>query len=205
VDQAFLELQKTTRCPFAKRAMVVAGPDWDYTLSFEENVAFHADAIRSFVSRIDPERLDGFAAKVGTESAVPSYAEVRRQFGRYLVALGETDESCRRAMESDFLAPQWQFTHSEVRFFLNVFAAFYPQPHSKYAGVRDGFFVFFQPERSFDFCAGPPLDVFKFEIRRRFTTVDMPYNGDLIDQRFEALLYMFPVEPYGEAVRWWDE
>ena len=205
MDQAFLELQKTTKCPFAKRAKVIAAPDWDASISFEENVALHASAIRAFAPRIDPERLDGFVAKVGTESGVPPFGEVRRQFGRYLFALADTDESCWRAMGSDFLTPEWQFTHSGVRFFLNVFAAFYRQPHSKFAGVHDGFFVFFQPERSFDFCGGPPLDVFKYEIRRRFAAVNMPYNGDQIDQRLEALLYMFPVEPYGEAVRWWDD
>lgn len=67
-------------------------------------------------------------------------------------------------------------------------------------GVR----VFFQPEQSFDYCGARPLSVVKHEIRARFRSAAMPYNGEQIDRRLEALLYMFPMDPFGRTVRWWE-
>lgn len=205
MNSAFLALRNSTKCPFAKRAVVVESPTWEPDRTFEENVQGHAVAIRAMSTRIEQERLDGFVAYVRTPSDSPSFDEVKFQFRRYLFALAETDSSCAIAMAGDFQSPEWQFTHSDVRFFLNVFAACYPEPHSKFAPVAGGFLVFFQPEQSFSFCPGPPLDRFKHVIRQRFSLANMPYNGERIDRRIEAPLYIFPVEPFGEDIRWWED
>ena len=200
---AFEELRQTTKCPFAKGARVISAPDWDPALTFTENVAGQGNALRRFAMDFDEHRLHGFVARVGCEQERPSFDDVRMRFHEYLVALAETDESCSAVLAEDKLALGWQFTYADIRMFLNVFATCYPRKHSKYCEVLDGFFVFFQPERSFDFCGSRSLAIMKHEIRARFAEAGLPYNGAQVDARIEALLYMFPVEPFGEPVKWW--
>lgn len=204
MSREFTKLSSITKCPYARSASVVAAPDWDYSVGLEENAASHARAIAAFAERVESERLHGFVAKVGTSHAAPDFEAVRVGFRGYLMALAGTDRTCAESMlNQDFMSTDWQFTHSSMRFFLNVFSSCYPQPHSKYCDVDNGFLVFFQPEVSFDYCGGQPLDVAKHAIRARFASAGMPYDGDRIDRRIEALLYMFPIEPFGEAVAWW--
>lgn len=199
----FDELARVTKCPFAKKARVVYGPDWCADLALEQNALRCANALEKFGARIEDERLHGLVVKVGTASVNPSFEEVRSAFGEFLFALGATEVSCGKCMTSDFLDLDWQFSHSGTRYFLNVFASCYTPPHSKHAYVQRGFYVFFQPERSFDFCAGSSRKDVKLKIREQFARSGMPYDGTQIDRRIEALLYMFPLEPFGDPVVWW--
>ncbi|WP_372517247.1 YqcI/YcgG family protein [Mycobacterium hackensackense] len=193
-----------TKCPFAKNASVVFGPTWNRRCSFKGNVARHAVELRRFSRVLERDRLHGFVVKVGMRHRNPSFEGVRRTFREYLRALAETDLSCKESMEANLLSPDWQFTHSDTRYFLNVFASCYNPPHSKYIPTRYGFYIFFQPERSFDFCGRASLEEVKYHIRTAFARANMPYNGDLIDRRIESFLYMFPLQPFDSPVRWWS-
>ena len=204
IGRDFSDLVLRTKCPFARSARILAAPEWESSLSLDENAVQHAAALADFARRIETERLHGFVAEVRTLPSQPSFEQVRVGFRNYLFALAKTDASCGASMSEIRLDKDWQFAHSEVRFFLNVFSSCYPIQHSKYCRGSHGFYVFFQPERSFDFCGSRPLSEFKYEIRRRFEAAGMPYNGDQIDRRLEALLYMFPVDPDGAPVVWWD-
>lgn len=201
----FNEVVLSTKCPFARKARIAFAPDWMPDQVYEDNIRAHGKALGAFVERVDSERLHGFLAKVSIENMAADFETVRKGFAHYLFALARTDDSCHESMSRDYLHRGWQFTYSGMRMFLNVFASCYPPAHSKFCDVSNGFYVFFQPERSFDFCGSRPLSEFKFEIRRRFSAAGMPYNGDLIDQRIEALIYMFPIDPDGEPVEWWRD
>jgi YqcI/YcgG family len=205
VTEPFRELMSITKCPFARSARVVFSSDWNKNASFQKNIAVHARELEAFAQRIEDERLHGFVSKVGCVAERPSFDEVRRSFGRYLFGLAATDDSCQAAMNEEIVSLNWQFTHSGVRMFLNVFASCYPVKHSKFCDVKNGFYVLFQPERSFDFCGGVDLRSFKHIIRARFAAAGMPYNDTQIDKRIEALIYMFPSEPFGAPVEWWHE
>jgi hypothetical protein len=205
MEPAFAHLKQTTKCPFAKGSRVHSAPDWDFNLPFDANAERHGEALRDFVVQVEPERLHGFVSKVGCNQPSPSFAMVAEQFCRYLRALAKTDESCAACMSQDVLSRDWQFTYAGTRCFINVFASCYADVHSKRCDVTDGFYVFFQPERSFDFCGRSLLDTFKHEIRRRFADAGMPYDGALIDDGYEALIYMFPEEPFGAPVEWWRQ
>jgi len=106
-------------------------------------------------------------------------------------------------MAKDFLDKGWQFEFGNVRMFLNVFSSCYPKRHSKYAPIKGAFFVFFQPEVSFKKHKGASDVAMKDYIRGRFASAGRPYNGRQIDERIEALLYMFPEDPNGPPVMWW--
>lgn len=203
--ESFRDLQRRTHCPFARTARIVLAPDWQHDRTYTENVAHHAGALRSFVQTGTADRHHGFVAGVGVGGRYRDFSAVRAAFGDYLLALGATDESCDDRMRADRLDRDWQFTYSGCRMFLNVFAACYPKSHSKFIDTESLFYVFFQPEYSFQMCgAGPLAPGVKHEIRKRFKAAGMPYDGALIDRRIEALIYMFPLQLGDEPVVWWD-
>jgi hypothetical protein len=201
----FERLRAETRCPFAKAAKVWFGPDWLPKLGWSGNVARHAVELRLFAERAATERYHGFASEVRIGPRAVDFESVRAGFRDYLGSLAEADPDCARSLAADLTVKEWQFEFSGVRMFLNVFAPCYPQPHSKRLQSENAFWVFFQPEFAFDLCNIDPRSVAtKQRIREAFAAAGMPYNGSQIDARLEAFLYMFPVDPAGEPVRWWD-
>lgn len=201
---AFSRLQERTLCPFAEGARIWRSPAWDNSLSVLTNYSIIARELGRFVLFDRAATLHGFCAEVRLGAAACDFESVRVGFRDLLFGLASEDESCRRCLAADVLAPDWQFEFSGMRMFLNVFAPCYPFPHSKWIPDRDLFLVFFQPEHSFDLCGiNSSEQETKAAIRRRFADAGMPYNGELIDARSEALLYMFPCDPFGPPVRWW--
>jgi len=195
-------LKSTTHCPFAARAKIWTGPRWDSQISRAKCLERCAYDLGDFTRVAADEGYDGYVAEVGFLPDVETNLEgVRKTFHWFLRALSQHDESCRQCMAKDYLDKSWQFEYGSVRMFLNVFSSCYPRLHSKYVAVEGAFFVFFQPEFSFKKYA---LDhATTAYIRGRFAAAGMPYNGRQIDERIEALLYMFPEDPWGPPVRWW--
>jgi hypothetical protein len=205
VTETFDSLARRTICPFAKTAKLWNGPPWNFATSLSENAARHAPDLRQFGKVAKSERYSGYVAEIGTGDAT-QFAVVKQTFRAYLMSLAALDPDCARVMGGGFEQLDWQFEFGGVRHFLNVFAPCYVQPHSKFIASVDRFYVFFQPEFSFDFCGvNPNSKAIKEKIRTSFGTAQMPYNGAQIDKRIEALLYMFPESPSGGPVRWWEE
>lgn len=202
--ESFRKLKLETTCPFAKSAKVWFGPCWDHSSDWSENIRAQAADLLRFSETAEIGGYHGYAAQIGLGSAARDFESVRRGFGRYLLALSETDASCAACMRGDFETLGWQFEYAGTRMFLNVFAPCYPARHSKRVDDFENFFVFFQPEFSFDLCGvNSDRPTIKRQIRSLFAQAGTPYNGEQIDSRFEALLYMFPHEPFGPPVRWW--
>jgi hypothetical protein len=201
----FKQLKLETLCPFAKSAKIWYGPDWDFALTFRENVSSQTDDLRRFAQSALVGRFHGYVAEIGIGKAATEFESVRHAFRNYLRELASSDESCNRCFETNPMDLGWQFEYANVRMFLNVFAPCYQRPHSKSVNAPDRFFVFFQPEFSFDFCGiDPGSKNTKRKIRESFAMAGMPYNGAQIDARHEALLYMFPADPFGLPVNWWE-
>jgi len=197
-------LRAGTLCPFAAKAKIWTGPSWDVQVSRSQCLQRCARDLGDFSRVALDEGYDGYVAEVGLPSDGGTDLEaVRRTFNWFLRGLALHDESCRECMAKDFLDKRWQFEYGSVRMFLNVFSSYYPKRHSKYAPIEGGFFVFFQPEFSFKKHKAVLDDSMKAYIRNRFAAAGMPYNGRQIDERIEALLYMFPEDPSGPPVTWW--
>lgn len=203
--RAFKDLKDRTLCPFARSAKIWFGPPWDTSLRFRENCSIQATDLRRFCEAAYEGRYHGFVAGLRVGDAAQNAEDVKVAFRDFLNGLAAEDASCGRCMAQHPLSEDWQFEFGDVRMFLNVFAPCYERPHSKRVESTGAFFVLFQPEFSFDFCGiDPGSRDTKLEIRRRFASAGMPYNGAQIDSRIEALLYMFPSDPFGEPVRWWE-
>jgi len=174
-------------------------------LLYIENIHLQSNELEEFSQKAFSEKYHGFLAGIDIGDAAKNFESVRCSFRDFIYAISETDESCKNSLNSDFMDLDWQFEFSNTRMFLNVFAPCYQQPHSKWINSDDHFFVFFQPEFSFDFCGiSQKSDSTKKEIRAAFALAGIPYNGSLIDDRTEALLYMFPDDPFGPPVKWWE-
>lgn len=203
--RVFEAMRSSTYCPFAKRARIRFSPPWQTTLDFEGNVAAHAAALSKFVVEGKRDSQHGFVSQVSLGNDACDFDSVRQAFGAYLEGLAQHDDDCHKALSADKLSRDWQFSFDGMRMFLNVFAPCYPQPHSKFIDSPHSFWVFFQPEYSFDLCGIDPSKVAKKDvIRAAFRDAGMTYDGAQIDKRIEALLYMFPIRPTDEPVRWWD-
>jgi hypothetical protein len=202
--EIFKRMVGQTRCPYAKTAKVWYAPAWNTDASYYENVGFHATALRQFVPVAKAERYHGFVSEITIGPRAKDFDTVKRAFREYLHALASTDTNCQQCMMGVRGDKSWQFEYAGLRMFLNVFAPCYPAPHSKRVEAEDCFFVFFQPEHSFDLCGVNPQNrAAKTQIRSAFADADMPYNGAAIDARIEAELYMFPLNPTDPPVRWW--
>ena len=200
--QEFELLRAATLCPFAAKAKIWTGPRWDPQLPRAKCLQQCAGDLSEFTKVAIEEDYDGYVAEVGLPpNGGMDFETVRKTFHWFLRGLALHDESCRECMTKDFLDKSWQFEYGNVRMFLNVFSSCYPKLHSKYAPIEGAFFVFFQPELSFKkFGLDDRMIAY---IRNRFAAAGMPYNGRQIDERIEALLYMFPEDPDGPPVRWW--
>ena len=63
----------------------------------------------------------------------------------------------------------------------------------------------FQPEFAFDLCGITQASkIEKVFIRSRFREAGRPYNGELVDNRLEALLYISPQQLTDPPIRWWE-
>ena len=207
-DSAFAEFESmraSTYCPFAKGANIRFSPPWKNSLGFDGNVAAHAAALADFVVEGQRSHLHGFVSQITLGEDACDFDHVRKAFRAFLHGLARHDDDCCNALKDDKMSTDWQFSFRGMRMFLNVFAPCYPQPHSKFIDSPGSLWVFLQPEYSFDLCGiDPSKTAAKDAIRASFRNAGMNYDGGQIDKRIEALLYMFPMRPTDEPVRWWD-
>ena len=197
--------QYTTYCPFAASAKVEHQLSWDPNLSFLENVQAHSVTLREFTRFAQERDYHGFVSRVLIGPAAKSFETTRVTFREYLYGLAKFDEDCAQNLAQDKVNLNWQFSFNNLRMFLNVFSPCYSNQHSKYIASEDSIYIFFQPEYSFDLCGSKPLNrTITLSIRDRFDEHGQAYDGELIDRRIEAYIYMFPEKLGDPPVVWWE-
>ena len=201
--EAFALLKNTTLCPFAQSARVEHGPPWSRDLTFIQNVAEIAEALRRHLPKCRREKMQGFVAQIGVDAPLTFEVAVAT-FRRFVFELANHDRSCRTALNEEIGAEDWNFVFNGEPIFLNFFAVCYPNPHSKKVDDLKNIYVFFQPEFTFEFCnVNRNRTGLKDQIRRKFADAGMPYDGNTIDSRRKALSYVFPRDPNSPPVEWW--
>lgn len=199
----FETIRQTTLCPYAARASISYGPEWVEQLPADTNWDRNAASLADWASRAFETRSHGHVMELGTEHA-DDFDQVRRTLRLTLTELSSRDPAESQCLAQNLDDPGWQFDFANLRLFVNLFAPCYPVGHTKHSPVTGRVFLFFQPEFSFDFCGINPQNTAAKEfVRQRFREAGSPYSGELIDRRQEAYLYMFPLNPEGEPVRWW--
>jgi YqcI/YcgG family len=203
---SFKKLVESTSCPYAATAKVHFGPPWHKDKSFEDNIQRIAIDLAEFCEFAFRKKYHGYVVNLNLGTSVQDFSVVKKTFCRFLFGLNSRDSQASNCMQKQFLSRDWQFEFAGVKLFANVFAPCYSINHTKYVESTEEMFVFFQPEFSFDFCGINPKNRHTKEyIRHIFAEHGKPYDGELIDQRIEALLYMFPKRLGDDPVYWWEE
>lgn len=197
--------QSITYCPFAASAKVEHESSWDHDLDFLANVNSHAITLRRFTEYAQEHKYHGFVSRVYAGSDAKRFEGTRRTFKEYLYGLARFDHDCAQCLAQDKINTDWQFSFNNLRMFLNVFSPCYSLQHSKYIDSKDSIYIFFQPEYSFKLCGAKPLNrTITQSIRDRFGEEGQAYDGELIDRRIEAYIYMFPEQLGDPPVIWWE-
>jgi FPC/CPF motif-containing protein YcgG len=176
--------------------------------SLEDNVINSIPTLIRFVRCAEQEELDGFVFEVYGEEYSNTFPDMCRTVKKTLNLLSNLDPVNENCMRGDLLSKDWQFSFSQQRFFVSVFAPCYPENHCRYSHNPKSIFLFFQPEFSFD-VHGIHKDnsnrhKIKNKIRKSFAEVGSAYDVELVNQGIEAYLYIMPLRVGDKPVRWWD-
>jgi FPC/CPF motif-containing protein YcgG len=206
--ERFKSIVNTTRCPFANKAKLWGSYEWDMAKSLEDNVINSIPTLIRFVRCAEQEELDGFVFEVYGEEYSNTFPDMCRTVKKTLNLLSNLDPVNENCMRGDLLSKDWQFSFSQQRFFVSVFAPCYPENHCRYSHNPKSIFLFFQPEFSFD-VHGIHKDnsnrhKIKNKIRKSFAEVGSAYDVELVNQGIEAYLYIMPLRVGDKPVRWWD-
>jgi hypothetical protein len=203
--ESFEQLKLSTYCPFASSAKVARQLSWNLGLDFLGNIQSHALALKEFTKFAQERKYHGFVSRVYLGNGAKNFETTRIAFKEYLFGLAKFDQDCAKCLEQDKINLEWQFSFNKLRMFLNVFSPCYSLQHSKYIYSEDSIYIFFQPEYSFSLCGSKPLTKLTTQsIRDKFYKAGKGYDGELIDQRIEAYIYMFPEKPGDQPVNWWE-
>lgn len=203
--QPFLKLQQETLCPFARRSIIHVASSWNSDREYQGNIESIAGELRKALVTCRRERHQGFLATIPLTSNY-SLTDAVSAFRSFVFALGECDEACGAKLKEDIGAIGWSFCFDGEPIFLNLFGSCYKRPHSKFVDDSFNFYVFFQPEFTFDFCnIDRSKRSIKIGIRESFADAGMPYDGETIDGRRKALSFVFPESVGLPPIKWWSE
>lgn len=201
--RAFEATKRSTLCPYAAQARISYGPAWCDDDTKLVNWDRIAAALAEWATTAEVERSHGFVVEIG-HPAAGNFDHVRTLMRGVLQSISERDPALSTCMSGRFEDPEWQFEFAGLRLFVNLFAPCYPPGHGKHTDTPGRIYLFLQPEYAFDLCGITPENrAAKERVRRRFREAGSPYNGEMIDGRLEAYLYMFPLKPTDEPVKWW--
>lgn len=196
-------------CPFAQRAKIWGAPDIDDQNDLAHNILRIAEVLRRFCRVAPSEGLDGFVIRLHAPAQLRNLTSFSTAFQDLANGLGRANTAygMDNPMEKDISSPEWRFTFGGVSFFITTFAPFYRGDHPRFSWCRKSAFIFMQPEFSFDHhgihSGNPKRGSIKESIRQGFARNSAGYSPELVDQPFEALKYIKPLQVDDPPVRWW--
>ena len=201
----FSVIRESTRCPFAAKATLWGGPEWDTSASLEANVETLRPHLDRFVLVNKYKTIDGFVWELASHEPITGVKELAAKF-RHVVTLISDDVSADIGANR-ILDKSWQLTYNGLRMFVIVFSDIYDHLHTRTTYGQPGHFVLFQPEASFD-----QMEIARFEkeevrdaIRRRFEQSGYDYHTNIQSNSLEAPRYIKPKKSTDGPVRWWEE
>lgn len=196
-----------TKCSFARTAKVWGNYEWDEMLSFERNIQNSLPSLIRFTKAADAEGLDGYVFEIKNSNLEDSFDGLCSVLKNTMDNLSAFDPTGENVMQTQIDHSDWQFTFNGVRLFTTTFASFYPKNHPRYSPIEGSYFIFLQPEFSFDHHGihkgNEKRDNIKDSIRDKFIKTGGYYDIDLIKQPIEAYKYIKPLEVGSEPIAWW--
>lgn len=199
----------STLCPFAPDAKIWGAKAWDKALNFEENITSNLSWLERFAKVCDPEQLDGFVIEVKLdENNHSDLISLGKLLNQTLRVISTNDPAGQNCMDEEIETPTWRFSFGGVTFFISTFSDLYGPDNSRHSPHPGSFFVFFQPEKSFDHHHihrdNPKRDNIKQNIRQSFKDHHRGYDVALVEQKIEAYKYLKPLHLSELPIKWWE-
>lgn len=205
--ERFASVIKNTSCSFAFKAKVWGSYEWSEQDSLKDNIKNSFPSFLRFTKSCHNEGLDGYVFEIKNTSQDDSIAGLKKALYNTLKILSDWDPAKEHSLEGDIHNPNWQFSFNGIRLFTTTFASFYPKDHPRYSPHKGSYFIFMQPEFSFDkhgiHKENKNREKIKEGIRKNFKKTGGYYDVDLIKQPIEALKYIKPISEQEEPVKWW--
>ena len=182
----------------------MGAPDYDLSLSFDENMHRSTHSLRVFIRVARREPLDGYVYGFPIDPSTHSIDEVKSKTAGLIFFLSrtcnrKTEEIVREEIRSD---SSWRFSVYGEECFVNVFSPIYSSTHSRFTyTVRDMMFIMLQPETSFH--ALIKKQDFQTQRDRIRTAFDSRLQGYVLDDA-EAHRFILPLDETDGPVRWYE-
>lgn len=191
-----------TLCPFAVKARLHCGPEYDTTCSLRDNLENSLDALTRFTEKASLEELDAFVYRFPVSAIGAEVGQLARLMHTLVEILLTNDPVApRRFVRWEAMVPQWRLSYAGVDYFAPVFSPIYRREHSRHTyGVSDCIFVLMQPNSSFHTRLGNRAGKIRNNIRSRFDEAGQAYS------RFEleAHKFVLPLAVGDDPVKWYD-
>lgn len=141
MKENFIGVRETTKCPFAKKAEVIAVPDTVITIpSAYQTIDSTANKLKDVLPTLTPRGLDAALVELPTQ-----YTESADTvgFGLYSI-LNAIDPNCLEGVESD----TWRLRLFDEKYFIATFWHGFEDSNPR--KCSEGAFILFQSKSSFE-------------------------------------------------------
>lgn len=151
----FRSVTENTQCLFAKRAVTWGSPEYNQTLTIEQNIIDCLPSLIKFVKLADQgEKLDAFVIEIRDKRYGKSEETLAALVRIVLQVISRNCPTGLSCMDmKSIVTPRWYFSLCSVPIFITTFGPCYSQYSSRYAfptpATADSVFILFQPEESF--------------------------------------------------------
>jgi FPC/CPF motif-containing protein YcgG len=210
IDHIFRTVQAETQCPFAKSATITFARSIAADSSIPEAAEQLYEDIASYVQEGIDAAPDGLAVALPNSVIGNNFESLTSGFDSLYHALKVHDGSNESSIAAeDIEDPGWQLTMAEQRLFTIVFSSLYPADNPRHINEAETTFIFFQPVQSFSARIPYDKDSLEFKrlkanIRSRFASAGLAYDGAINDDPREAAKYLSPQYLGMQAVEWWN-
>lgn len=204
----FEPIRRGTHCLYAATSRLWGSPPYDEPISFEENMERILEDMCDFLDVAREQRLDGYVLELPGCGFAENIEMLSRTFHRVLRVLSDRDPAGEHCLDQPIEDLAWSFALGGDKIFVNAFAPFYPEGHSRYGFGSSSTWIMFQPRHSFRRIAKPgetalPPHV-RLRIRDDHAAHDRAYDPKLSAIPYEVYRCIRPLLPGDPEVRWWE-
>ena len=203
-SDALREFLELSPCPFAQLADVSACGPWSDPRALPDRLD---DLHRRLDELCRDDARDLLVLELARADRLRTPRDAAALLRATLEGLRARDGLCRDPLTKGIDSPDWDFEHAGERFFVSLFAPFYPDTHSRFSGHASVGFILFQPERGFRrFGVSsqlPGRERLSRAVGRRFYRHGQTYDATRNARTPKALRFVKPLGSDEEPIAWW--